>query len=451
MLRLRLFLSLLAAACVLAIPSTAAGASSVRTPYKDAVSYHADLTTTGLGETWAGTETIVVANRGREPLSRVWLRLWGNGPKGCGPVAVQVAVTAGGRAGRLLRSCTAQEVLLTQPLKAGSTTALTLTLTLTTPAVQDRFGTAESINLFGNALPVIAQRDRDGWQLPVYSPYGESFVSSWASFSLRLHHPSRLAVAAAGTTTTVPDPSGMTSTTTSAIEARDTFWAAGDMVEETRLTSRGVKVRAWSSPETRGDRLDAARSATGALQQLERHLPRYPYPEFDVIVARIEAGGGMEYPGIVLTDGASDVTRHETAHQWFYGLVGNDQYREPWVDEGLTSFLEYSWTVKRELPSPRCYPASRLTVAHPTQFVSQSMTYWNRHVARYTFAYNNPVCALRAVRRLIGTGPFGRVMRGLVTDHARGFLTGAEIRRAFRREGGAASDRLFARWGLAPR
>ena len=29
---------------------------------------------------------------------------------------------------------------------------------------------------------------------------------------------------------------------------------------------------------------------------------------------------------------------HEVAHQWFYGLAGNDQYRDPWLDEGLATY-----------------------------------------------------------------------------------------------------------------
>jgi aminopeptidase N len=34
---------------------------------------------------------------------------------------------------------------------------------------------------------------------------------------------------------------------------------------------------------------------------------------------------------------------HETGHQWFYNLVGNDQLDDPWLDESLTQFatLQY--------------------------------------------------------------------------------------------------------------
>lgn len=437
------------AGAVAAAPAQAAG--TVRTPYSDAVAYDADLTTTGDGTAFTGTETITVRNAGPGPIARVWLRLWGNGAVGCGNRAIKISAIGGGSAGRTERDCTALEVLLPGTLQRGATTTITLTLTITAPEIQDRFGIAEGVRLFGNALPVVAQRDATGWRLPSYSAYGESFVSSWARFSLTLHHPTAVKIAASGTTTTTPDAGGATSTTTSVIDARDTFWAAGtDFAEVTGKTRRGTLVRSWSPREAGGDRGDALEQAIGALEQLEARLPDYPYPEYDVIVARIEAGGGMEYPGAVITDASSEVTRHETAHQWFYGLVGNDQFREPWVDEGMTSFLEYSWTTASDLPAPACYPARRFTVPAPTTFITGSMAYWNKHVGQYGLVYDNPVCAMREIRDAMGNAKFERTMRKIVTRYAQGFLSGANLRGEFNRAGGSKVERLWARWGLAP-
>ncbi len=69
----------------------------------------------------------------------------------------------------------------------------------------------------------------------------------------------------------------------------------------------------------------------------------YPYP-----VAVNEAGmaGGMEYPGIVF-DGINDkagelywVTAHEIGHNWFPMIVGSDERRYPWMDEGFNTFID---------------------------------------------------------------------------------------------------------------
>jgi hypothetical protein len=69
----------------------------------------------------------------------------------------------------------------------------------------------------------------------------------------------------------------------------------------------------------------------------------YPYP-----VAMNEAGiaGGMEYPGIVF-DGITDkgkelywVTAHEIGHNWFPMIVGSDERRFGWMDEGFNTFID---------------------------------------------------------------------------------------------------------------
>src|SRR5205085_6660300 len=56
-------------------------------------------------------------------------------------------------------------------------------------------------------------------------------------------------------------------------------------------------------------------------------------------------GGGIEYPThIMLGPGTEgEVAVHEVGHMWFYALVGNDQGRDPWLDEGLTSYAEANY------------------------------------------------------------------------------------------------------------
>jgi Peptidase family M1 domain len=77
--------------------------------------------------------------------------------------------------------------------------------------------------------------------------------------------------------------------------------------------------------------------AVDALRGLEDRFG--PYPWEDLVLAEVGSAGGfsMEYPRMIhLTrDKVADpyVVLHEVAHQWFYGLVGNDQQAEPWLDE----------------------------------------------------------------------------------------------------------------------
>ena len=59
----------------------------------------------------------------------------------------------------------------------------------------------------------------------------------------------------------------------------------------------------------------------------------------------------MEYPNLVMISNVLEaefgddsllkiVVAHEVAHQWFYGMVGDNQFTEAWLDESFASYSE---------------------------------------------------------------------------------------------------------------
>lgn len=122
---------------------------------------------------------------------------------------------------------------------------------------------------------------------------------------------------------------------------RDLALTAAPDYRERRDRVDGTLIRAWArSTGSAPAMLTAARTA---LRRMEALVGPYPWPELDVVQS--SGGFGMEAPGMVwIPTGVepSSVTylvAHEVAHQWFYGLVGNDQAREPFADEAAADFL----------------------------------------------------------------------------------------------------------------
>ena len=85
------------------------------------------------------------------------------------------------------------------------------------------------------------------------------------------------------------------------------------------------------------------RAAKTALSREAALLGPYPYRTYDV--AQTAGGYGMESPGLtwiprgVATGNIPYLVAHETGHQWFYGIVGNNQATEPYADEAATDFV----------------------------------------------------------------------------------------------------------------
>ncbi|MFI6675440.1 hypothetical protein [Kribbella sp. NPDC050469] len=64
---------------------------------------------------------------------------------------------------------------------------------------------------------------------------------------------------------------------------------------------------------------------------------------------------GMEYPGFVLLNVAGSPVVHEVAHQWWYGIIGNNEYADPWLDE---AFATYATDVHEGNHRVGCWPTT---------------------------------------------------------------------------------------------
>jgi hypothetical protein len=85
----------------------------------------------------------------------------------------------------------------------------------------------------------------------------------------------------------------------------------------------------------------------------------YPYDSFTAVQSALNAGAGMEYPGITVIGLADDaytldeVIAHEVCHNWFYGAIGSDERRYPFMDEGIVTAYEVRYMKNR-------YPGKKL-------------------------------------------------------------------------------------------
>ena len=126
-----------------------------------------------------------------------------------------------------------------------------------------------------------------------------------------------------------------------ATNVRDfTVTAATDYLTKSRVVRDSI-VRVYYRPGAPGAAmLDAAADAFDAI---ERRLGSYPHRTFRV--AQSAGAYGMESPGLIwiptgfVRSNLRYLAAHETAHQWFYGIVGNDQAKEPFADEAPTDFM----------------------------------------------------------------------------------------------------------------
>ncbi|MFJ2867439.1 M1 family metallopeptidase [Kitasatospora sp. NPDC087314] len=407
-------------------PAPAPQADTVRTPARP--DYTVALRSDATGGSWRGHERIAFTNASPQPLHEVYLRLWDNSHGGCAAPPVRLS----GLSGDYSLDCTALRVALPRPLPPGAAGTVEFDLAVDAPGAADRFGRDRAFSFLGNALPVLAVHDEAGWHLDPYTGNGESFYALAADFAVTLDHPSELLVPATGGAVDTPGAEGRTITRATARQVRDFAWAAGPFTRITGRSPGGVRIGVFAAANVTAE--DARRMLDLALATIDAHSARYgpyPYGELAVVLDNVFWFSGMEYPAFVLDRVKPSALVHELAHQWWYGIVGDDQYRAPWLDE---SFSEYATDLALGRTGEGC------TAATPwesdAERLTNPMSYWDAHPTRYeAVIYDHGACALHELRRLIGPA----AMSALLHDYARAHWYGVSTTAAFKSAAQAAT------------
>jgi hypothetical protein len=405
----------------------------IRTPSDP--DFTVNLTSDADGFVYTGTESISFTNSAPDPLKKIWLRLWGNGLNGClKPLPTPVSKMQGGKAGTMTVDCTALPVTLDSPLGEGQTTSISFHLKIRVPDTNWRFGRIGPMALVGNALPVLAIHDAvGGWHLEPYTPNGESFYSQVGHFSVTIRAPKAIKLATTGTLTDSVRHGTMVTSTFDAPDVRDFAWASGPFNEEEDTSPSGVLVKVWWMDPISKPVADSMLTNGKAI--MAAHAGRFgpfPYPEVDVVLGNFTRFGGMEYPNLVMQDPSVSVLAHELAHQWWFGIVGDDEYNEPWLDEAFASYATDLYFGNDEVGCQLQWPSD-------TARVTNSMAYWDTHPGEYgATVYTIGACSLHDLGRALGK----KVMADFIHDYAVEHALAWSTTDAFKAEAQAVADTL---------
>jgi aminopeptidase N len=110
-----------------------------------------------------------------------------------------------------------------------------------------------------------------------------------------------------------------------------------------------VEMRLLLQPEHAGQEARLFEATAAALRYYGEWFGPYPYDQLTIVDPAFQSGsGGMEYPTL-FTAGSrwiapsrvtqpESVTVHEAGHQFWYGIVGSNEFEHAWLDEGFNTF-----------------------------------------------------------------------------------------------------------------
>ncbi len=233
------------------------------------------------------------------------------------------------------------EVKLPEPVEPKEQTSLTITFEARLPKINHRYGVGERSINFGNFYPVLSVFEDGEWNYDSYHYNGDPFYSEISNYKATIKCNAGFQLASSGEQNVISYENGTKTVEVVAEKVRDfafvlsKFEIAEDKVDD-------VTVKYYYYGDERPE--DSLKTALDSVKTFNELFGKYPYSSLSVVEASF-VHGGMEFPNLVLIsdDTGSYETYttaiiHEIDHQWWYGVVGNDQYSEGWLDEGLAEF-----------------------------------------------------------------------------------------------------------------
>ncbi len=356
------------------------------------------------------------------------------------------------------------KLILNKPLKHGEKIRISTPFHVKIPSAKfSRFGHLEQSYMISQWYPKPAVYDRNGWNQMPYLDQGE-FYSEYGSFDVNITLPKNYLVGATGDLvdgeqeekwmTKLADSSknvrdhgviiinSLSDKETKTLhyhqeKVHDFAWFANKNYlvakGEVTLPHSNKKVTTWAlytqffAPFWK----KSIPYIDSAIYYYSLWNGDYPYHQCTAVDGTLAAGGGMEYPNVTVIGSVSgdqeleNVIVHEVGHNWFYGVLGSNERKHAWMDEGINTFTENRY----------------LNIAHPqnaegvnaeeinawgkllglSQFDEQSLAY-----TAYLFAarrnLSQPIDLPADVYTEINYGSMVYMKTGLVFRYLQGYL-----------------------------
>jgi hypothetical protein len=244
-------------------------------------------------------------------------------------------------------------VPLPQPVGPGGSVTVELAWTSHVPRTFARTGAIDDFYFIVQWFPKLGVLQDGGWNCHQFHA-GTEFFSDFGVYDVSLTVPQKWVVGATGVLRDRRDNGGNTTHRYYQEDVHDFAWTTSpDYVERTARfehpTLPTVDMRLLLQPEHAMQAERHFEATRTTLKYYGEWYGAYPYGHITIIDPAYQSGaGGMEYPTL-FTAGTrwiapqrvttpEGVTVHEAGHQFWYGIVANNEFEDAWMDEGFNTF-----------------------------------------------------------------------------------------------------------------
>lgn len=319
--------------------------------------------------------------------------------------------------------------------------------------------------------PKVAVYDERGWHADPY--VGREFYGEWGDHDLRITLDSAYTVAATGVLVNAEEvghgyaaltkpqqrKDGKLTWHFHAAKVHDLAWSADPHYKNTTMQVPGGPLLRFIYKD------DPALAQTWeqlpgymvqAVQLLNKDFGTYPWPVFTFAQG---GDGGMEYPMLTLITGQRRLgslvgtALHELCHNWYYGVLANDELSYPWMDEGFAEYageevihvlFPLTKTGRDHARSREAY--LRYTADPEREPMSVEADHFSTNQAYSTTAYSKGEFFLDQLGAVIGDSTLHRGLRRYFNACAFKHPAPVDVQRAMEKESGIQLGWYFREW-----
>lgn len=249
------------------------------------------------------------------------------------------------------------EVTLDKPLQPGETGVFHLQWKARMPKTIARAGYSKDFYLFCHWFPQLGVFEQNrsgewGWNCHQFFRHNE-FYADFGVYDVHITTPDHFVLGASGCL--VDEKNNGNGTVTRHFHAEDVIdfaWSVYPYFQVLEDQWRGVNIRLLLPPEHAAMGPRYLHALKFALEYLDQHVGKYPYPSITVIDPPFHGlrSGLMEYPTLITAGtfygtptnlhNSESLVVHEFVHQYFMAMVASNEKEEPWLDEGFVTYFE---------------------------------------------------------------------------------------------------------------
>lgn len=338
---------------------------------------------------------------------------------------------------------------LSQELQPAESIELKIDFTVHIPHAYGRFGFHENIFALSRWYPILSVVNDYGWDKAPFYPFHRPFFSEASYYSVRLQVPRKYVVVHSGKTKSVEEQlDKKTLQIETANPIREFTLAMSPDYKILVGEFNGTRIKSFYLP---GNEFHAQEALKDATDLMKFYSDRFgPYPDKEFSIAPVYLGyGGEQMSNMIFIDTRvyqlpkillhyfDFLIAHETGHQWFYNLVGVDEFENMWMEEGVNSFfiseyLEHKYGPRAspiELPKPfswflpeftfhqardvRYKTIARTNLDHP---ISGKLSSFHEPSSIFSLTYGKGSTVVGMLRDVIGREAFQRVYRRIFEE-----------------------------------